>query len=250
MKHFHEVPLLKNLVDTFESMLPDFSVNLVWLLRKSKDGDGFQGWHKDFYMGGRIPKTIVVNLGSKERENEDTPVSFGNTFEVDEWEDVDEYALSVFNNSEDKLHEPAAIPTKNQSVTAEDDTKPLATPQEKMYKDEENLPAIPTKYPSVTADNDKKPAATLLEETFSIIQEPPIIHPSLPPFGSNVVAWICKFCDSQWPPLQKRCGTCKRWKGGKRSTSTSGKNNSKEKNVSKEKGKKRGRNCTYSRPGC
>jgi hypothetical protein len=95
--------------------------------------------------------------------------------------------------------------------------QPPATPQEKMYEDEEKLPAIPTKNPSVTADDDKKPAASLLQETFRTIQEPSIIHPSLPPFGSNVVTWICEFCDSQWPPSQKRCGTCKRWKGGKRS---------------------------------
>ncbi len=105
-KHFDQVPLLKNLVDpyTFETMLPYLSVNLVWLLRKSKEGDVFQGWHKDFYMSGQITKTTVVNLGSKERENEETPVSFGNAFEVDEWEEVDEYALSVLNNSEDNLH--------------------------------------------------------------------------------------------------------------------------------------------------
>jgi hypothetical protein len=40
-KHFNQVPLLKNLVDTFETMLPYLSINLVWLLRKSKEGDGF-----------------------------------------------------------------------------------------------------------------------------------------------------------------------------------------------------------------
>jgi hypothetical protein len=146
------------------------------------------------------------------------------------------------------LHEPAAIPTKNPSVTAEDDTKPPANPQEKMYKDEQKLAAIPTKNPSVTADNEQKPAATLQEEMFRTIQEPPIIHPSLPPFGSNVVAWICKFCDSHWPPSQKRCGTCKRWKGGKRIMSTSGKKDSKEKTVSKEKGKKKGRRSKLLTP--
>ncbi len=64
-KHFHEVPLLKNLVDTFESMLPYLSVNLVWLLRKSKEGDGFQGWHKDFYLGGRITNIIRAPLGAR-----------------------------------------------------------------------------------------------------------------------------------------------------------------------------------------
>jgi hypothetical protein len=46
-------------------MLPYLSVNMVWLLRKSKEGDGFQGWHKDLYLGGQITKTIVINVGSK-----------------------------------------------------------------------------------------------------------------------------------------------------------------------------------------
>jgi hypothetical protein len=50
-KHFNQVPLLKNLVDTFETMLPYLSVDMVWLLRKSKKGDWFQGWHKDLYLG-------------------------------------------------------------------------------------------------------------------------------------------------------------------------------------------------------
>jgi hypothetical protein len=71
-KHFNQVPLLKNLVDTFETMLPYLSVNLVWLLRKSKEGDGFQGWHKDLYLGGRITKTIFINVGSKVINNEET----------------------------------------------------------------------------------------------------------------------------------------------------------------------------------
>ena len=39
--------------------------------------------------------------------------------------------------------------------------------------------------------------------------------------------------------LQKRCGSCKRWKGGKRSLSA--KKDTKEKTVSNNKGKKRGR---------
>ncbi len=82
-KHFTQVPLLK--VDTFETILPYLSVDLVWLLCKSKDGDGFQGWHKDFYMGGRITKTIVINVGSKERNSEETTRSFDNnvSFVVD-----------------------------------------------------------------------------------------------------------------------------------------------------------------------
>ncbi len=87
------------------------SVDLVRLLCKSKEGDGFQGWHKDFFLGGQITKTIVVNIGSKKRQKEDTPVSCGNAFE-DKWEEVEEYVLSVLNNSEDELHEPVANHTE------------------------------------------------------------------------------------------------------------------------------------------
>jgi hypothetical protein len=121
-KHFTQVPSLKNLVDTFETMFPYLSINLVWLLGKSKEGDGFKGWHKDFLMGHQIMKTIVMNVGSKERDNEETTRSFNNdvSFEVDDWKEIEEYALSGLN-SEDELpqdeQKPAAIPTNNPSVT-------------------------------------------------------------------------------------------------------------------------------------
>jgi hypothetical protein len=61
--------------------------------------------------------------------------------------------------------------------------------------------------------------------------------PSLPAIAGNVVAWICEFCDSQRPQLQKRCGSCKRWKGDKRSLSN--KKDKQEQTVSKDKEKKR-----------
>ncbi len=103
-KHFTQVPLLKNLVDTFKTMFHYLSVDLVWLICKSKEGDGFQGWHKDFSLGQRITKTIVINVRSKERDNEETIGSFNNdvSFEVDVWKEIEEYALSGFN-SEDEL---------------------------------------------------------------------------------------------------------------------------------------------------
>jgi hypothetical protein len=98
-KHFTQVPLLKNLVDTFETMFPYLSVDLVWLLCKSKEGDGFQGWHKDFLLGKRIAKTIIINVGSQERDNEETTRSFNNDvfFEVDDWKEIEGSALSGFN---------------------------------------------------------------------------------------------------------------------------------------------------------
>ncbi len=85
-------------------MFPYLSVDLVWLLCKSKEVDGFQGWHKDFLLGKQITKTIVINVGSEERDNEETTMSFDNdvSFEVDEWKEIEEYALDGFN-LEDKL---------------------------------------------------------------------------------------------------------------------------------------------------
>ncbi len=83
-KHFSQVPLPNNLVDTFETMLPYLSIDLAWLLCKSKEGDGFQGWHKDFYMGGQITKTIVINVGTKVINHEETTRSFDVSFEVDD----------------------------------------------------------------------------------------------------------------------------------------------------------------------
>ncbi len=103
-KHFFQVPFLKKLVDTFETMFPYLSIDLVWLLCKSKEGDGFQGWHKKKSLGQQITKTIVINVQSKERDNEETTGSFDNnvSFEVDDWKEIKEYALSGLN-SEDKL---------------------------------------------------------------------------------------------------------------------------------------------------
>ncbi len=98
-KHFNQEPLLKNLVVTSETMLPYLSNNLVWLLRKSNEGDEFQGLHKDFYMGGKITKTIVINVGSKVINNEETSTLLENDdfFEVDQWKEIEECALSGFN---------------------------------------------------------------------------------------------------------------------------------------------------------
>ncbi len=76
-------------------MFPYLSIDLVWLLHKSKEGDVFQGWHKDFALGQQITKTIVINLGSKEKEYEETIRSFNNSvsFEVDDSNEIEECAL-------------------------------------------------------------------------------------------------------------------------------------------------------------
>jgi hypothetical protein len=116
--HFTQVPLLKNLVHTFETMFPYLSVDLVWLLRKSKEGDGFQGWHKEFLLGKQITKTIVINVGSKKRDNEESTRSFNNNvlFEVDDLKEIKEYALSEFN-LEDELPQDEQNQQQFQTIT-------------------------------------------------------------------------------------------------------------------------------------
>jgi hypothetical protein len=64
---FNQVPLIRNFVDTFCVMFPYLTVDMVWLIVKSKPGSGFQKWHRDFYLDKKIVKTIVVNLGSMKR---------------------------------------------------------------------------------------------------------------------------------------------------------------------------------------
>jgi hypothetical protein len=72
-KHFTQVPLLKNLVDTFETMFPYLSVDLVRLLHKSKEGDGFQGWHKAFCWVDKSPRLLLLMLEVKRETMERQP---------------------------------------------------------------------------------------------------------------------------------------------------------------------------------
>jgi hypothetical protein len=73
-------------------------------------------------LGQQITKTIVINVGSKARDNEETTRSFNNnvSFKVDDWKEIEEYALNGLN-LEDELPQdekkPAAIPTNNPSAT-------------------------------------------------------------------------------------------------------------------------------------
>ncbi len=65
---FNQVPLIQNLVDTFCVMVPYLTVDMVWLIVKSKPCSEFQSWHRDFYLYKKIVKTIVVNLVSMRSE--------------------------------------------------------------------------------------------------------------------------------------------------------------------------------------
>jgi hypothetical protein len=83
---------------------------------------GFRGGTKTFCWVNESPRLLLLMLEVKRETKEETTVSFNNkvSFEVDDWKETEEYALSGLN-SEDKLHQderkPAAIPTNNPSVT-------------------------------------------------------------------------------------------------------------------------------------
>jgi hypothetical protein len=50
-------------------MLQYLSIDMVWLIVKSKPGSGFQKWHQDFNLNEKITKTIVINLGAVKRSD-------------------------------------------------------------------------------------------------------------------------------------------------------------------------------------
>ncbi len=139
---------------------------------------------------------------------------------------------------------PAAIPTKNPLVepSAIPHKKPLAKPVAIPHENSSTIPPEDGKNDDDIAEDKRKPEANQQEEMLTTEVPAQFIQntiPSLPAIAGKVVAWICDFCDSQWPQSQKRCGSCKRWKGGKRSLSN--KRDNQEQTVSKDKEKKRGR---------
>ena len=55
---------IADLVGYFEKKFSYVEVSSVWLIEKSSRDDGFQGWHRDFFLGTNITTTIVVNVGA------------------------------------------------------------------------------------------------------------------------------------------------------------------------------------------
>jgi hypothetical protein len=202
-KHFNQVPLLKNLVDTFETMLLYLSVNMVWMLRKSKEG--VQGWHKDLYLGGQIAKTIVINVGSKVINNEETLTFLENDdfFEVDQWREIEEYDLSGFNLEDKHCQDDerqALIPTNHPSVSPSAilHKNPLLQPVVIPHKTKATIFAVVGRNDDDIADDNRKPAAKSQEEMFTTaVQEQMVTNTILHSLviGNKVGPWICEFCD-------------------------------------------------------
>jgi hypothetical protein len=68
---FRGIPGMNALVKTFESQNRELRVKSVWIIKKSKDNEGFQSWHRDFFLEtGGIITTIVVNVRVYKNEND------------------------------------------------------------------------------------------------------------------------------------------------------------------------------------
>jgi len=59
---FHSIPWIAELMKYFEEKYKNLEVRSVWMIEKTKENDGFQGWHRDFYLGTEVTTTIVVNV--------------------------------------------------------------------------------------------------------------------------------------------------------------------------------------------
>jgi hypothetical protein len=60
---FRDIVHVNNLVEYFENRFRQLHVKSVWLIKKTRHNDGFQGWHRDFYLNTDVISTIVVNVG-------------------------------------------------------------------------------------------------------------------------------------------------------------------------------------------
>jgi hypothetical protein len=61
---FGSVQRIAELVQLFEDKYNYLAIHSVWLVEKSKENDGFQVWHRDFWLGHEVTLTIVVNVGA------------------------------------------------------------------------------------------------------------------------------------------------------------------------------------------
>ncbi len=51
---FWDVPLIAEQVKYFQDKYTHLKVRSVWLIEKLRDNNGFQGWHRDFYLGTEV----------------------------------------------------------------------------------------------------------------------------------------------------------------------------------------------------
>ncbi len=63
-ENFGSLQRILELIHLFENKYKHLAIRSVWLIKKSKENDGFQVWHRDFWLGHEVTSTIVVNVGA------------------------------------------------------------------------------------------------------------------------------------------------------------------------------------------
>ena len=62
--NFGSVQRILELLHLFENKYKHLAIRSVWLIKKSKENNGLQVWHRDFWLGHEVTLTIVVNVGA------------------------------------------------------------------------------------------------------------------------------------------------------------------------------------------
>ena len=91
----HLLPMIQQLCIAFEELIGGITVDSVWLLKKSKDDDGFQGWHQD--MPHKITTTIVVNVGVASLTRKPSLLNSGEEISPEKSYDTEEEILKYTN---------------------------------------------------------------------------------------------------------------------------------------------------------
>jgi hypothetical protein len=63
-ENFGSVQRIVEQVQLFEDKYKHLAIHSVWLIKKSKENDGFQVWHRDSWLGHEVTSTTVVNVGA------------------------------------------------------------------------------------------------------------------------------------------------------------------------------------------
>ena len=91
------MPHVQELVTMFENIYRELQIESVWFIKKSRRGDGFQRWHQDLVGIGTTVATIVINIDSVDKKDEE--------FEVENICCLKKEVIDVFQQGPDDAEE-------------------------------------------------------------------------------------------------------------------------------------------------
>ncbi len=62
--NFGSVQRIAEIIQLFKDKYKHLAICSVWLKEKSKENNGFQVWHREFWLRHKVTSTIVVNVGA------------------------------------------------------------------------------------------------------------------------------------------------------------------------------------------